>query len=163
MNFDPADTIVAVASAPGSAARGIVRLSGTRAASCLGRCFTPASDLRETDVPHLFTGNFRAADPLDATPVAPLEIPCDVLFWPNERSYTGEPVAEIQLLGAQPLVDAVVARLCEQGARLAQPGEFTLRAFLAGKIDLTHAEAVLGVIDAEDPSYRLRWNSSPVG
>ena len=64
------------------------------------------------------------------------------------QSYTREPAAELHTLGSPPLLGAVVQELTGQGAFAAGPGEFTLRAFLAGRIDLTQAEAVLGVIDA---------------
>ncbi len=74
----------------------------------------------------------------------------DVLLWPTPRSYTGQPSAELHLIGSLPLLDAVVDRLIEAGARAARAGEFTMRAFLAGRMDLPQAEAVLGVIDAED-------------
>ena len=73
-------------------------------------------------------------------------------LWPGNRSYTGQPVAEVHTLGSPPLLDAVVRAACSGGARPAEPGEFTLRAFLAGRIDLTQAEAVLGVIDATGPA-----------
>ena len=66
------------------------------------------------------------------------------------RSYTGQPVVEIHTLGSPPLLEIVLRSICAAGARPAGPGEFTLRAFLAGRIDLTQAEAVLGVIDAGD-------------
>lgn len=75
----------------------------------------------------------------------------DVLLWPERRSYTGQPSAELHLSGSPPLLDAVVDRLIAAGARAARAGEFTMRAFLAGRMDLPQAEAVLGVIDAEDP------------
>jgi tRNA modification GTPase len=75
---------------------------------------------------------------------------CQVYVWPDRRSYTGQPVAEMHLIGSPPLLEATLAAVCQAGARLAEPGEFTLRAFLAGRIDLTQAEAVLGVIDATD-------------
>ncbi|KKK68804.1 hypothetical protein LCGC14_2940380, partial [marine sediment metagenome] len=78
-------------------------------------------------------------------------LPCDVYLWPNARSYTGQPVVEIHTIGSPPLLQLVLRSLTAAGARLAGPGEFTLRAFLAGRIDLTQAEAVLGVIDAADP------------
>jgi tRNA modification GTPase len=78
-------------------------------------------------------------------------IPCDVYYWPG-RSYTGQPVVEIHTIGSPPLLQMVLRAVCAAGARLAGPGEFTLRAFLAGRIDLTQAEAVLGVIDAESTS-----------
>jgi tRNA modification GTPase len=71
---------------------------------------------------------------------------------PQVRSYTGEPVVEIHTIGSPPLVQMLLRAVCAAGARLAGPGEFTLRAFLAGRIDLTQAEAVLGVIDADSAS-----------
>ncbi len=75
-------------------------------------------------------------------------VPCDLFLWPGNRSYTREPVAELHTVGSPPVLQAVLAGACRAGARLAEPGEFTLRAFLAGRLDLTQAEAVLGVIDA---------------
>ena len=77
-------------------------------------------------------------------------LPCDAYVWPHARSYTGQPVVEIHTIGSAALLDVVLRCVCTAGARLAGPGEFTLRAFLAGRIDLTRAEAVLGVIDAAD-------------
>ena len=77
-------------------------------------------------------------------------LPCEVYWQPGPRSYTGGPQAEIHTLGCGPLLEAAVRTLCRAGARLAEPGEFTLRAFLSGRIDLTQAEAVLGVVDAVD-------------
>jgi tRNA modification GTPase len=74
----------------------------------------------------------------------------DIYLWPNQRSYTGQRQAELHLLSSPPLLEAVLGDLFASGARPAQPGEFTLRAFLAGRMDLLQAEAVLGVIDASD-------------
>jgi tRNA modification GTPase len=71
-----------------------------------------------------------------------------VICWPGPRSYTGQDIIEIQAPGSPPLVELLIAELLRRGARAAQPGEFTLRAFLAGKLDLPRAEAVLGVIEA---------------
>jgi tRNA modification GTPase len=76
-------------------------------------------------------------------------VPCDAFIWPNARSYTREPVVELHTFGSPPLLEVILSALCSAGARLAEPGEFTLRAFLAGRLDLTQAEAVLGVIDAQ--------------
>jgi tRNA modification GTPase len=78
------------------------------------------------------------------------KIPVDLLLWPTVHSYTRQPVAELHTLGSPPLLAALLQALCDAGARLAEPGEFTLRAFLAGRLDLAQAEAVLGVIHAHD-------------
>ncbi len=137
------DTIVAIASPAGGAARGIVRLSGPNLLGCLEDCFRPdppaqlGSLVRATVVPGLLSLSDFAAP-----------APCELYLWPGRRSYTGQPVAEVHTLGSPPLLEAVVRAACRGGARTAEPGEFTLRAFLAGRIDLTQAEAVLGVIDA---------------
>jgi tRNA modification GTPase len=71
-----------------------------------------------------------------------------LIEWRTTRSFTGQTVAELHTTGSPPLLDRVLAACVERGARLAFPGEFTLRAFLLGRIDLTQAEAVLGVIEA---------------
>jgi tRNA modification GTPase len=76
-------------------------------------------------------------------------VPALAYLWPTARSYTRQPSAELHLPGAAPVLEAALAAVCAAGARLARPGEFTLRAFLAGRLDLTQAEAVLGVIDAQ--------------
>ena len=78
------------------------------------------------------------------------DLHCELYLWPGVRSYTRQPSAELHMLGSPPLLDMALATVCDHGARLAQPGEFTMRAFLAGRLDLTQAEAVLGVIDAEN-------------
>jgi tRNA modification GTPase len=141
------DTIAAIASPPGGAARGIVRMSGPAVGRCLTSVFT-ADDRRKADGivhPTALRGAIRLA-----ALHAPLA--CQVYLWPDRRSYTGQPVAEIHMPGSPPLLEAALDAVCQAGARLAEPGEFTLRAFLAGRIDLTQAEAVLGVIDATDRS-----------
>src|SRR5690606_34129698 len=85
-------------------------------------------------------------------PLPGLHLPLrvDVLLWPTARSYTGQPLAEIHTIGAPPLLEGILSALYGRGVRPARRGEFTLRAFLAGRIDLLQAEAVLGVIDATD-------------
>ncbi len=77
-------------------------------------------------------------------------LPADLYFWPAPRTYTGEDIVEVHTLSCPPLVALFISLCLNAGARAAQPGEFTLRAFLAGKLDLTRAEAVLGVIEAGD-------------
>ncbi len=139
------DTIAAVASPPGGAARGIVRVSGPDAFPSVARYFRGEESelLAEPQSPCAASGALHL--PELASP-----LPCEVYCWPDGRSYTGQPVVEIHTLGSPPLLQLVLRSLTAAGARLAGPGEFTLRAFLGGRIDLSQAEAVLGVIDAAD-------------
>ena len=148
--YDVHDTIAAVASAPGGGARGIVRVSGPLTAASLARCFEPevaTESLREVSYPRHLHGFFG----IDGSPDCVAQrIPGDLLLWPSSRSYTRQPAAEFHTLGSPPLLDSVLEELSRHGVRSARPGEFTLRAFIAGRLDLTQAEAVLGVIDARD-------------
>ncbi len=75
-------------------------------------------------------------------------MPADLYYWPAPKTYTGQDMVELHTISSPPLVDLLVKVCLDAGARAAQPGEFTMRAFLAGKLDLTRAEAVLGVIEA---------------
>ena len=144
------DPIAAPASAPGGGVRAVVRLSGAGCAAALRTRFTPDDPARwasaRTATHH--RGSLDLAD-------FPVPVPCGVLLWParddgTARSYTGQPSAEVHLPGSPPVVEATLAALHAAGVRPARPGEFTLRAFLAGRVDLAQAEAVLGVIDAAD-------------
>ena len=137
------DTLAAIATPSGAgAARAIVRLSGPDTMTCLRAVFTPSDGWPQIHslLPHVLSGEL-AGD---------LPHPCDAYIWPSSRSYTRQPAAELHTLGSPPLVKAALRTVCAHGARLARPGEFTLRAFLAGRLDLTQAEAVLGVIDSQD-------------
>jgi tRNA modification GTPase len=142
MIADPQDTIVALASAPGAGGRAIVRLSGPDSLRVVGTVLTlpgsPSPNQR------------RRYEATASLPGMSTSLPVDLCVWPAPRSYTGQQVAELHFLSSPPLVDLLVAQLLAAGARAAQPGEFTLRAFLNGKLDLTRAEAVLGVIEAGD-------------
>lgn len=140
------DTIAALASAPGGGCRGIIRISGPDVLQAL-------DDLLDADFPDLLNRPPSRAVRVPgmcrlSSCAAPL--PIDVYLWPNRRSYTGQPMAELHTIGSPPLLEAVLSELYACGVRPARPGEFTLRAFLAGRVDLVQAEAVLGVIDAED-------------
>ena len=135
------DTIVAISSPLTGAALGIVRLSGAQTIDILSDCFGLSLNkpVRAT--------RLEAPLTLDAD-VAPL--PASVYLWQEGHSYTGELSAEIHTIGSLPLLNRIVDRLIESGARAAQGGEFTFRAFLSGSLDLTQAEAVLGLIEASD-------------
>jgi tRNA modification GTPase len=140
MQHDPQDTIVALASAPGPGGRAIVRLSGTTALGIVRKFFVGAP-APKADQWFLCSGEVRIPD-------VAAGLPADLYHWPGPRSYTGQDVLELHTLSCPPLVDLLIAACLGAGARAAQPGEFTMRAFLAGKLDLTRAEAVLGVIEA---------------
>ncbi|MBB6600544.1 tRNA uridine-5-carboxymethylaminomethyl(34) synthesis GTPase MnmE [Luteimonas sp. MC1825] len=132
------DTIVAVATASGAGGIGIVRLSGPAAtaiaATVCGRTLRPR---------HAHHARFHdaAGEVLDDG---------IALLFPGPASYTGEDVAELQAHGNPALLQALVARCCALGARMARPGEFTERAFLNGRLDLAQAEAVADLINAGD-------------
>lgn len=136
------DTIAALATSPGSGARAIVRLSGPNTFAIVASVFrSPTAP--EPKQRSLVEGEVRL--PQLASP-----LPAEVYSWPAPHSYTGQDVAEIHTLSSPPLLEILLAALLQAGARAAQPGEFTMRAFLAGKLDLTRAEAVVGVIEAGD-------------
>jgi tRNA modification GTPase len=133
------DTIVAVSTAPGRGAIGIVRLSGARAQAIAGVLCRVKGPLA--------AGRVRRAELLDAAGEVLDE--AVVTLWVAPRSYTSEDVVEIACHGAPVVLEAVVRRAIAAGARLAEPGEFTQRAFLAGRLDLTQAEAVNDLIAAQ--------------
>ncbi len=144
--LDPNDTIAAAATPPGPGLRAIVRLSGPEAIAIASKGFL--ADREPTPgarYPSVHAGQLRIEG---LRPPLPIRL----AFWAAPRSYTGQDAAEIHLVGSPPLTSLVLAYCLRQGARHAQPGEFTLRAFLCGRIDLTRAEAVLGVIDADSPA-----------
>lgn len=138
MDFDV--TIAAVASAPGHSERSIIRVSGVGMAAVLRDVFSPLPEAGTK--PARIAGCVRTGMSVDC--------PARLMHWPGSKSYTGQPMAELHIPGSPPVVEQVLERIFEAGARPARPGEFTLRAFLAGKVDLAQAEAVLGVIDAID-------------
>ncbi len=154
MDFAVDDTIAALASAPGPGPRAIVRVSGPDTRAVVARLFQP----RDRDGWERARGPRRHPGEL-SLPRLRVPLRADVLLWPHDRSYTGQPLAELHVVGSPPLVDAAIEALFATGARPARSGEFTLRAFLAGRIDLLQAEAVLGVVDSGD-EHQLRVSLS---
>lgn len=143
MHYQTDDTITAIATARGGGARGIIRISGPEMQKAIAACFRSADGTHVETVAssRCLMGEFHSRGFSQS-------IPAQLYIWPNEQSYTRQPLAELHTLGSPPVLDAVLNDLCDCGARLAEPGEFTMRAFLAGRLDLTQAEAVLEVIDA---------------
>jgi tRNA modification GTPase len=144
ISLDPNDTIAAISSPPGPSARGIVRLSGPRSWAVALDGFRPDSEWPPPRYPEIRAGEMRVDGLRPPLPVM-------LALWPPPRTYTGQALAEIHLVGSPPLMSQVLGHCLARGARHAEPGEFTLRAFLSGRIDLTRAEAVLGVIEAGNP------------
>ena len=158
MRFDVESTICSIATGAEGAYRGAIRITGPNSVAIVQSAFgSPRPEPDRLQYP----STFGAIDPDWQTPTAirftrPLELPrlgsieVDVFVWPDSRSYTGQPSVELHCLGNIVILESIQSRLLEHGAILAQPGEFTLRAFLAGRLDLTQCEAVLGVIHASN-------------
>jgi tRNA modification GTPase len=131
------DTIVALATPPGVGALGIIRLSGKAAIEIVNALF-PSKDLTRQTSHTLHVGLLKNGETvLDEVVVS---------LYKSPRSYTGENIAEISCHGSPYIHQQVISACIEKGARLAKPGEFTQRAFLAGKLDLAQAEAVADLI-----------------
>jgi tRNA modification GTPase len=142
----PAGTIVALATPPGPARRAILRLSGPRAGEL-------ARAVLRDEVPRFEPGAARALcagrfDDGGGTQ------PVELYWWREPRSYTREDLAEFHLRGAAALARAAEQRLLALGAAPARPGEFTRRAFLNGRIDLSQAEGVLALTQAANEAER---------
>ena len=140
--FATDDTIVAIATPAGRGALGVIRLSGPRALDFAGALLACGAALqpRHATLTRIISDDVGdAVDEIVAT------------FFPAPHSYTGEHVVEIAGHGSPVLLQALLRRAIATGARLAEPGEFTLRSFLNGKRDLIQSEAVADLIDAATP------------
>jgi len=137
------DTIAAVSTPPGRGGIGIVRLSGPLAASIAAQLVRLRQPLEH--------GRARLADVVDedASKDAERIDEAVVTYFGAPHSYTAEDLVEIAAHGSPVVLELLLGRAVKLGARLAEPGEFTLRAFLAGKLDLTQAEAVRDLIEAQ--------------
>ncbi|NDF99592.1 MAG: tRNA uridine-5-carboxymethylaminomethyl(34) synthesis GTPase MnmE, partial [Chitinophagia bacterium] len=133
------DTIVALATPPGVGAIGVIRMSGSGALSIADRLFLSkklSGQSSHTLHVGLLTHQQRTLDEVV------------VSLFKNPRSYTGEDVVEFSCHGSPYVLQEIIAACIAEGARLARPGEFTQRAFLKGKLDLTQAESVADLIAA---------------
>ena len=131
------DTIVALATPPGIGAIGIIRLSGTRSFDIVNSLF-PSRDLKQQSSHTIHVGFIKdGTENIDEVVISLFKEP---------KSYTGEDVIEISCHGSPYVQEQVIQACISRGARIAKPGEFTQRAFLKGKLDLTQAEAVADLI-----------------
>lgn len=144
--FSPDDTIVAIATPNGRGGLGVIRISGPDALTVAGAIITRREPLvpRQATFTRTRVGGDR--DPRQAAADTVV-----VTSFPAPHSYTGQDVVEVSAHGSPVILRAIVTAAIEAGARLARPGEFTLRAFLGGKLDLVQAEAVGDLIAAATP------------
>lgn len=144
------DTICAISTAPGMGAIAIVRLSGTEATTIVDRVFRPAKEGRavstlkggRTVYGHIVGSNGEAIDEVVIT------------IFRNPHSFTGEDIVEIACHGSIYVQQSILNRLIDNGARLARPGEFSKRAFINGKMDLSQTEAVADIISSRSEAAR---------
>ncbi len=143
-------TIAAIATAPGVGAIGVVRISGDDAAAIAGRVFRRGSTGRAIDLRRVPSHRLLYGRVIDPTSGAAID---DVLLgWmAAPHTYTGEDTVELSCHGGPVPLQETLRVVLAAGARHAEPGEFTLRAFLSGRLDLTQAEAVLNVVGARTP------------
>jgi tRNA modification GTPase len=133
------DTIVAISSPPGAGLRGIVRITGPDAWNHCASLLADQQDLKKSmpSAPSVFRS--MLSDP---------PIPAIVLLFAGPKSFTGQDVAEMHVPGSPALLELIVRNIIAAGARQAEPGEFSARAFFNGKVDLTQAEGIAATINA---------------
>ena len=147
----PEDTIAAVATAPGQGGIGIIRISGSQAEDILQKVFSPAAHRKEGDSFRMESHRMMYGRILDGTEVLD---ECMAVLMRAPSSYTREDVAEIQSHGGTQVLNRILELCLKNGARMAEAGEFTRRAFLNGRIDLSRAEAVMSLIAARGEQER---------
>ncbi|MBW2065566.1 MAG: tRNA uridine-5-carboxymethylaminomethyl(34) synthesis GTPase MnmE [Deltaproteobacteria bacterium] len=137
------DTIAAIATPIGQGGIGIVRISGPRAKETARKIFKPKGPVQELKSHHLYLGHFcdpSSGEIIDEVLLSYMKQPC---------SYTREDVVEINSHSGYYLLTRILQVILDQGIRLARPGEFTFRAFMNGRIDLTQAEAIVDLINSK--------------
>ncbi|MFB3904335.1 MAG: tRNA uridine-5-carboxymethylaminomethyl(34) synthesis GTPase MnmE [Acidobacteriota bacterium] len=145
---DQSETIVAISTPPGRGGISVVRTSGPLAAAVVSRCLRPPTPALQENPRRALLRDFHDASGRVLDRVI-------VTFFQKPASYTGQDVVEISCHGSVPVTAAIVRTLLDLGMRLATPGEFTLRAFLNGKVDLAQAEAVRDLVNSRT-EYQAR-------
>jgi tRNA modification GTPase len=146
------DTIIALATPQGVGAIGIIRLSGSKAIEIVNKLF-PKKDLTKQKTHTLHVGMLYAISSFEESKGEALD-EVVISLYKNPKSYTGEDVVEISCHGSPFIQQKIIEACANLGARLAKPGEFTQRAFLNGKLDLTQAEAVADIIASNTEASR---------
>jgi tRNA modification GTPase len=141
MMYDTSDTIAAVSSPPGPGARHIIRISGPDALRIVAALAGARDAATERGIQ---SARIVAGD---------IPIQCEVYSFPGPHSYTGDDLAELHITANQAVAAVVLEAVTSAGARLAEPGEFTSRAYLSGKLDLAQAEAVAEIIAAGNRTH----------
>lgn len=139
------DTIAAAATAMGSAGIGIIRISGTDAFAVLGKVFRPKNEKKVMSEQPGYTVHYGMA--VDGEQVLDEVL---VMLMRGPHSYTAEDTAEIDCHGGRLVMQKILEAVLKNGARAAEPGEFTKRAFLNGRMDLSQAEAVMDLIQSKN-------------
>jgi tRNA modification GTPase len=142
MTYDKEDTVVALSTPPGSSALAVIRISGERTSEILRKLIASNKN-------HPCDRPFKACKVNIRSTTGHLIDTAVVVYFSKPRSFTGEDVAEVYCHGNALIVEQILSECVVQGARLAQGGEFTRRAFENGKIDLVQAEAISDLINAE--------------
>ena len=146
------DTIAAIATPPGQGGIAVIRVSGADAESIVRQLFLPRPSWEKLHSHHFYLG--RILDQPNGQPIDH----AGLILMRSPHSYTGEHIAELHLHGGSFLTRRILETILNQGARPAQPGEFTRRAFLNGRLDLIQAEAVLDLIHANNETgLHLAW------
>lgn len=134
------DTIVNIATPKGYGAIGVVRISGSYSLTILKKLIKKDIDIEPRKVYHFFLYDKDGNSLGDAI----------ILFFKSPNSYTGEDVVEIHTLSSPILINKIISNIVDYGARLSKPGEFTLRAFLNGKLNLISAQAINKIVFSND-------------
>ena len=130
------DTIAAIATPPGNGGVGIIRISGTKVTEIAQKILNKSPEARQA----IFSSFINEDKTIIDSGIC--------LYFPGPASYTGEDILELQGHGGSVVLDMLLQRVISLGARIANPGEFTERAFLNGKLDLAQAEAVADLIES---------------
>ncbi len=134
------DTIAAISTAVGNSGISIIRISGKDSLEIIKKIFKTRHELKHSSIVYGHIVDNISGEKLDEVLVS---------YFENPKSFTGEDVCEVNCHGGRKITLEILELILRNGARLAEPGEFTKRAFLNGKVDLTQAEAIMDVIGAQ--------------